>query len=147
MERKLTKRAADLRESAASEGESIPKLISLVDRIPPRPQITDAKPLGYFLAQQRRLMSWQSVDKDGHRMWERSDGVVAHGYQIEAIERIEKEAHEENLRRMGESRENNPQVTEECSGEVSPLGWFDFVILAVAIIVFGNFLLQYVLQN
>lgn len=92
-------------------------------------------------------MSWQRVDKDGYRMWERSDGVVAHGYQIEAIERAEKEAYEENLCRARQSRENSTQVTEEYSGEVPPLGWFDFVILAVALIAFGKFLLQYVLQN
>lgn len=89
-------------------------------------------------------MGWTAVDRDGHKMWERCDGVVlSSSDQIDALEKYESDQH----KRLMENRINYDYPEDEIEVErtqfekdhpilapllqiIIPLGIFGFYLIA-----------------
>ena len=79
-------------------------------------------------------MSWKSVNVNNCRMWKRSDGVIANGYQIEAIERAEKEEFDNAINRS-RNYETPRDIENEENEQTPQMSGREFVATGVLIII------------
>ena len=74
-------------------------------------------------------MGWHAVDVDGTKMYENSNGLRMHSYQIDILEKAEKEAAEARKRSYQPRYSFEMDDEDEDHGESEPLGWIGMTIV------------------
>ena len=77
-------------------------------------------------------MSYTRTTVDGKRMWKGSDGTLIHGYQIEALEELEKKSRQKESEYISCENED-----EDESETASPITVLILIIAAILIYTFS----------